>query len=171
MLKQKFLGRATGAMMMLALTFVVSDCRAGLILQPVSATAQLPMGEYGAAYADDFLVDQSGLSVGYSTGDDLDAYLASNPIGSNGAGTWASTAGNPTGNMDFDLGGSFNVAEMVLWNFAPNSIYNILGFDLLADDNSAFSARRLSGPSVQIRTLDRLRRFSRSPQLRQPSSG
>jgi len=122
------------------LTFAAPDSHAELMLQPVSATAQLPMGEFSSLFADGFLVDKSGLSVNYSTGDDLAGYLALNPVGVNGGGTWASTNGNPTGNIDFDLGGSFSVAKMVLWNFAPNHVYNIVGFDLLADDNSAFSS-------------------------------
>lgn len=119
---------------------------AGTILQPDAVTTS--MGSINPTYfAVDNLGDQSGLSVGYtSTVDDFDTYIASAPTHPNQAGTaWLSANGNPTGNVNFSLGGPVTIESFALWNYGSDSTVNIIDFTLLADDNPTFSSPTVLG--------------------------
>jgi len=129
------------------------------ILQPASATTN--MGTAGSSDIDN-VRDQSGLSPGYTSGNDFDTYIATNPtINMSGllflSNAWQSTS--VTGNVDFNLGGTFTIAKMALWNFGGNNTANVIGFNLLADDNAAFTsptnlgsftANPNTGPSLAV---------------------
>jgi hypothetical protein len=128
----------------LALAFVLLGlapaARAGVILQPASASTN--MGNF-PNFSPDFTRDQSGLSAGYTSGvTDFDAYLASNPTHNSLSGlqAWFSATGTPTGNFDFALGGTFTIQSFALWNRGGDSLFNVRGFELLADDNAAFTS-------------------------------
>jgi hypothetical protein len=122
-----------------ALLGLAPAAQAGLILQPASASTD--MG-YLFSIPDD-VRNQSGLRVGYTSGvTDFNTYIASNPI-HNGtldpSSVWVS-AFLKTGNFDFALGGTFTVQSFALWNIGGNADYNVVGFELLAADNAAFSS-------------------------------
>jgi hypothetical protein len=113
--------------------------RAGFILQPAAASTDMGTG----AGSPDNTRNQSGLSAGYtSLVTDFDTYIASNPAhnGSPIANDWGSAFGSPTGNFDFALGGTFTIQSFALWNRGQNFSENVWGFELLADDNAAFSS-------------------------------
>jgi MYXO-CTERM domain-containing protein len=119
--------------------------RAGPILQPAGASTN--MGTFPGTSPDNTR-NQSGLSTGYtSLVTDFDTYIASNPTHNSNlfANVWVSAIGTLTGNFDFDLGGTFTIQSFALWNFGNNFNNNVRGFDLLADDNAAFSSPTLLG--------------------------
>jgi PEP-CTERM motif len=45
-----------------------------------------------------------------------------------------------TGNLDFDLGGTFLLESIALWNRGSGDPGNLLGFELLVADDAAFSS-------------------------------
>jgi len=83
--------------------------------------------------------NQSGLSAGYQSGDtDFDTYIASTPTHDSVSGGWASS-GTTSGNVDFDLGGTFIIRSIAFWNVGGDASENITGMTLLADDDAGFS--------------------------------
>jgi hypothetical protein len=123
---------------------ICSGTFAGKILQPLSASTS--MSTY-PGFLPGKTRDQSGLSLTYqSLVSSFDAYVASHPTHYHGFGanTWGTNQGVRSGNFDFDLGGTFAIESIALWNLDtdPSAIGN---FDLLADDNSSFSSPQLLG--------------------------
>ena len=122
-----------------------THAHSSILVQPTMAAAQLPMTDINGAFVADNLRNQAGLSAGYSQGDDFEAYILTNPTHANGSNiSWAS-GGTPTGNLDFDLGGSFELVSMAVWNHGGLHPVSLDGFTLLADDNSAFSSPTILG--------------------------
>ncbi len=122
----------------LALALLSGQARAGVILQPASASTN--MGTFDGSPDD--TRNQSGLSAGYTSGvTDFDAYVASNPTHASNdfANDWISAGGFPTGNFDFALGGTFTIQSFALWNIGGNEDFNLRGFELLASDDASFS--------------------------------
>jgi hypothetical protein len=90
--------------------FTSSPVSAGSILQAVGITTA--MGNSGGAPS--HVIDQSGLSAAYTSGvTDFDIYLASNSTHNTNLAInlWRSDFGVPTGNVDFDLGGTFTIGD------------------------------------------------------------
>jgi PEP-CTERM motif len=112
--------------------------RADLILEPAAASTNMGTADGSP----DNARNQSGLRAGYtSLVTDFDTYIASNPthnIIPTAENVWVSTI--PTGNFGFDLGGTFTIQSFALWNWGGNVDFNVRGFELLADDNAAFSS-------------------------------
>ena len=112
--------------------------RAGVILQPASASTNM-----GGSFPPGNTRNQSGLSAGYTSGvTDFDAYLASNPTHNSllFANNWISAEGSTSGNFDFALGGTFTLESFALWNLGDGLGDNVRGFELLADDDAAFTS-------------------------------
>jgi hypothetical protein len=126
--------------MCLLLACLSPRTQAGTIIQPVGVTSS--MGESPGSVALIHLIDQSGLSVGYTSGvTDFDGYIAGNPTHEIANDTyWISSASATTGNLDFDLGGLRIIQAMALWNYGDGSTLNIIGFDLLGDADGDFSS-------------------------------
>jgi hypothetical protein len=76
---------------------------------------------------------------------DFNTYIASNPTHNTINNDWISAVGTTTGNFDIDLGGTFTIQSMALWDIGGNNGSNLRGFTLLADDNSAFSSPTVLG--------------------------
>jgi len=124
--------------------------KAGPIVQPVGATTDIQTSSLSSP---DNVRSQSGLSASYmSLATNFDDYLATQPThefasqsdiwnGYNGG------SGPPPfpGNFDLDLGGSFVIESMALWNFGGDQDANLVGFTLFVDDNAAFSSPELVG--------------------------
>ncbi|MEP2775902.1 MAG: discoidin domain-containing protein [Luteolibacter sp.] len=119
---------------------------AGVTLQPVSVIAYAPMGQFdNASFSATNLINQSGLVVGYTSGiTDFASYIASNPIDNKSPGYWASTAGNTTGILEFDLGSLAMIQSFALWNNGGGSNHNIIGFDLVGDADGDFNTGSVS---------------------------
>ncbi len=126
----------------LALFGTATTAAADTILQPASAS-----GSAGALGIRPFvnLVNQSGLSTGYTSEvTDFDTYIATVGLTHNSnidANRWSSAIGpgDKTGNVDFDLGGTFTITQLALWNFGGNNGLSITSFELFAADNSSFT--------------------------------
>lgn len=117
---------------------VIGPAQAGVVLQPAAVSTD--MGEMSPA---DNVRNQNGLSPGYtSLATDFDAYIAANPPhdGTSASRRWVSSISVTTGNFDFDLGGTFRIKSFALWNMGDDLGFNVIDFDLLADDNPAFSS-------------------------------
>ncbi len=134
----------------LGLAIVTSTSHAGTILQPADASTSI-----SSLSPVDNLRNQSGLSAGYtSLVDDFDSYLGSNPTHDHGFGAnvWGANADIRSGNIDFDLGGTFVIASLALWNAAddPSAIRQ---FNLFVDDDAAFSSAISLGTFEASNTL------------------
>lgn len=119
--------------------------RAGFILQPAAASASIGTTNGSP----DNTRNQSGLSAGYtSLVTDFDAYIASAPTHNSflDVNLWLASA--ESGNLDFDLGGTFTIESFALWNRGSSHSVNVRDFELLADDNAAFSSPTSLGAFV-----------------------
>jgi hypothetical protein len=109
----------------------------------------------GETFPADRARNQSGLSVGYTSGvTDFDTYIASNPTTFHGSGSniWSASAGVLTGNFDFALGGSYLLDGMALWNLIGDSSA-IRDFNLLLADNPSFSGAVTVGSFTALNNL------------------
>ena len=127
---------------LLAALFISSATFAGVIIQPVAASTDLGTSVGSSAN----VINQSGLSVGYTSGiTDFDDYYFSTPghnSDDNGA-IWASASPFVPGNFDFALGSMVLIESMMIWNC--NDQRGVYGFNLLADDNPTFSSPTVLG--------------------------
>lgn len=117
---------------------------AAVVWQPAGASTTMQTAATTSAAN---VIDQSGLSDSYTAGvTDLNAYLASAPTHDFGSlsDVWLSDFA-PTGNFDFDLGGTVTLTSMVLWNDATGSPRRINTITLYADDNASFSSPTVIG--------------------------
>ncbi|MCO6042533.1 hypothetical protein NG895_01300 [Aeoliella sp. ICT_H6.2] len=138
-----------------AFAFAATTAHASIVLQPVGASTDMGTDSNGA-FSTTNVIDQSGLSTSYtSLVTDFDAYIASNPTHDSAPSrnTWESV--NPTGNFDFDLGGTYTISSFALWNVGQDAGSNIIDFTLFAANNSAFnSATNLGSFSADPNTGD-----------------
>ncbi|MFC7336481.1 discoidin domain-containing protein [Haloferula chungangensis] len=136
---------------MFALLSALATChaQAGVILMPDSAyTTSIdggttpPMGSL-TGFEEFQTVNQSGLTTPYMSGvTDFDAYIASAPTHGSSLdyNSWRSDLGSPTvGFLDFDLGATFTIESMALWNYGGNHEQNVAVFDLKVADNPDFT--------------------------------
>ena len=95
---------------------IAGTAQASVILSPVSATAS---SENSAAYDIGNTIDQSGLSAGFVSGvTDFDLYLAGNPLHTMVANDneWFTAANVLTATIDYDLGSTYVIDRMAIWN-------------------------------------------------------
>ena len=127
---------------LLAALFISPATFAGVIIQPVAASTD--MGT--SVGTPDNVINQSGLSVGYTSGmTDFDDYYFSTPghNSDDNNAIWASGSPFLAGNFDFDLGGLVLIESMLIWNCDNQRA--VYGFNLLADDNPTFSSPTVLG--------------------------
>lgn len=128
----------------------ITQAEATSIVQPQSASTDM-----GETFPLVHSIDQSGLSVGYTTGvTDFDTYLSGNPTHTSAPGTdWISS--DATGSVTFDFGNVLNLEGMALWNFA-NPSPGVSDFELFASSTGnagsfmslgSFNANAQSPPS------------------------
>lgn len=130
--------------LLLGLAVFVGQAQAGLILQPVSVTTTASLLGGRPLNSGN---DQSGLSAGYTSGvTDFDAYLGSNPTHDNSSvSTFATALGTFTADLDFNLGGTFTIESMALWNRGFLTAQGINEFSLFASSNNLFTSSTLLG--------------------------
>ena len=91
-------------------------------------------------------IDQSGLSASYVSGvTDFNSFVSGTTTIDGANNGWFSPGTITTSNIDFDLGGSFNIESFALWNDFQNVGQNINAFNLWADDNAGFATPVLLG--------------------------
>ena len=128
----------------LAAALLAPTAHAALILQPAAGSTDMGTN----IGSPDNTRNQSGLSTGYtSLVTDFDTYIASNPTHNSNvsANKWSSGFGFLPGNFDFSLGGTFTIQSYALWGLGGGQVEGIDAFDLLADDNAAFSSPTVLG--------------------------
>ncbi len=124
---------------------------AGLIIGATDITSNT-MGTAGGSI--DNIINQSGLSVGYTSGvTDFDSYLATHPT-NNAGNAWAGNSGPVFGEMIFDLGGIFAIDSFALWTQSNSNAID--AFSILVDGNLAGSFNALvgSGPNIAAQVFD-----------------
>ena len=108
----------TGCMLAAAgtATGLIGVAHAATIVSP-GTVINNTLGEFGTRPAA-AAIDQSGLSVTYSSGvTDFSTYIGLSPShGSATADQWLSALGNTTGTIDFDLASTFPLNRILLWN-------------------------------------------------------
>jgi hypothetical protein len=133
----------------------------GTILQPTAATSSL--GSFSTQYLPVYAIDQSALSATYVSGvTDFDAFVATtNTVnGGGGLNTWYSSSGVVTGNFDFSLGGPVTIESFALWSDPQITAFQgVKNFNLLADDNAAFSSPTALGSFVALPGLPNAANF------------
>ena len=137
------MARTLVSLLLVTSTHFSGSLIAGTILQPAGVTVHLPLTENRPAVE---LINQSGLSSGYSSLiDDFNEYTAGFPMHADRfTGKWQTeTDFTLPGNIDFDLGRSFTVSAMALWNTDDRNAVD--RFTVLADDNRAFSSPEILG--------------------------
>lgn len=127
--------------LMLCCTGAVAAAQAGAILQPTSASTS--MGSYNYQWVPEFTIDQSGMTVGYTSGvTDFDAYVATartTNAGASSFGAWFSPVDTTTGNFDFDLGSVQTIESFALWNDLQTAGQGIDAFRLYASNDPFFT--------------------------------
>lgn len=121
---------------------------AGVMLQPLAASTNMGFFNSSSQYDPSNTINQSGLTANYVSGvTDFDSFVTSTTTDSGGSGNriWYADTGNVTGNFDFDLGGTFTIDSFALWADPQGIGQSVNSFNLLADDNAAFSSATLLG--------------------------
>ncbi len=124
--------------------------QAGTILSPTSVLAN-SLGEFSAQFSSTKMIDQSGLSTGFTSGvTDFSAYIATGPThGTNESnGSWVSPSVPPSGAIDFDLGDSYDIDQVVLWQGVAGNSASVNAFRIFTSSDSAFTSPLLVGSFV-----------------------
>jgi len=129
-----------GTLVSTAHAAIINDGPNHYMIDPVSATVSAGLSPKIASQ----LVDQSGLSSGYTNGTLAEEYKALSPTHNSAVNSnlYFTDFGDPsTGSIDFDLGGTFrDVDGFVLWSYGLGDGSQIDGFTLIADDDGDFSS-------------------------------
>ena len=125
---------------------------AGTILSP-SAVLLNTAGDFSAAAAIDSTIDQSGLSIGFVSGTtDFATYLASNPVHEwifTDGSEWFSTGGQTRGVIEYDLGDSYTISNLALWNEEFSGIQTM---QVETASNAAFIGSVVVGNFLPVNT-------------------
>ena len=127
----------------LLLGILSAAAAADSILQPIGVTIQAPLTENQSG---ENLINQSGLLQRYSSGtDNFDQYIAGAPEHQNRkVGKWQTDVDFVLpGNIDFDLGGTFELSAIALWNTDDRNAVD--EFTLQIDSSPEFTAPVMLG--------------------------
>jgi len=94
------------------------------------------------------VIDQSGLSLGYVDGvTDFASYIAQAPAHDTTSRDeyFAAFSPNPDLPIDFDLGASYRIFQLALWNYPFRSVGAILGFEVYTANTVDFLDAMLVG--------------------------
>ncbi|MFO0953728.1 MAG: discoidin domain-containing protein [Isosphaeraceae bacterium] len=142
-MKSETLSSALNVVAALLLGLALAAPRAASAQAVVGATnVTTNMGNFSSSTPIGNVIDQSGLSTGYTSGvTDFATYIAGNPthFSASSGLDWISSTGVTTGNVDFDLGAAFTIDRFALWNIGDNDSRNLTGFTLLASPDNTFA--------------------------------
>ena len=113
----------------------------GVIIQPVDAIAS--GGSAGLGWLPVNAINQSGLSVGYTSGvTDFDTYMATSPVHDpvDSGNTWFSLSNQVVGYFDLDLGGTFYIESLALWNEGQAAGQGVNSFALYGGTDPTFAS-------------------------------
>ena len=144
----------------LLLLFLIAapSSRASYVLSPTDVVHN-DIGTYGASWPASNMIDGSGLEgAPFTSGvTDWDTYFAGDPTHNPGGGyAWFSDGTNLNGTLTFDLGGSWFIDKIALWN---ESWAGVSHFEIWFDDDTDSSNGYLMGG-----TGDPLRAVDMNPQ-------
>lgn len=133
--------RSIGFFYIVSLIFTANTL-ASVIVSPINIINN-SLGEF-PGYSDDRMIDQSGLSTGFTSGvTDFDTYISTNPthLSTNSSRSYASPISVTSGVIDFDLGSIFTVNDFVMWgdNSLTSTSRGPKDFALYASMSSDFS--------------------------------
>jgi hypothetical protein len=119
------------------LCIVMGSANAASIIQPIGVTTNGGTDVFDVVN----LINQSGLSTGYSSGiTDFDSFVST----TTGIGGIGGAGSAPPVNFDFDLGGIIHVDAIALWGQGSGSA-SLVEFDLFASNVQDFSTSSLLG--------------------------
>ena len=115
----------------------ITNVNANTILSPIAAVAS---SEFSLVFGINNTINQSGLSSNFVSGvTDFDTYLAINPTHSvlSSQNEWFTPEGIHSAQVNYDLGGIYNIDKLALWNEEASGIgaFNIS----VSSDNTNFS--------------------------------
>ncbi len=111
---------------------------AGLVLAPTAVVAN----DMGAGNQLDRAYNQNHLSHTYTSGvTDFDAYIAQGVTHNSqpGSSRWRSSNGTTTGQIDFDLGGTYRIEQLAMWDAGFLNLEDVRSFTILVSDVSDFA--------------------------------
>ncbi len=123
--------------------FTSAPTLAGVILSPTAVIGNTIGTSAGNI---NNTINQSGLSVGFTSGvTDFTTYIAGNPThaGPGPSNAWSAPSTSLPGNIDFDLGGLFNIFQSALWTSFQG--FGINNFDISIGSLLDFSDAVLVG--------------------------
>lgn len=116
---------------------------AGLILDPTAVSTN--MGTFSGNI--DNVINQAGQNPTYTSGvTDFASYTASaTATPATASDLWTSADGATTGNVDFTLGGSYEIDAFAIWALISTNGDNIGDFTLLASNDPTFTTTTTLG--------------------------
>ena len=130
---------------MISLFALASTARADQVRSAVSVLT--PPTPCSPAYSFDRTIDQSGLSVGYTSGvTDFATYIGANPrhIASNGPPNFSCTF-DTSRTVDYDLGAAFTIKQLAFWQYPFAQAGPIINFQVFTSNNAGFVGATLVG--------------------------
>lgn len=97
-----------------------STAQAGVIVSPTAVLSN-SMGNFGDGFDIGNVIDQSGLSAGFTSDADYATYLSTSPthaVGGSPDEYWVSSTATTTGSIVFDLGADYSVERLAIWQGA-----------------------------------------------------
>lgn len=130
-------------------SLLAASANAGAISSAVSVSnAPHPIQDWSF----DRTIDQSGLSVGYTSGiTDFDAYVASSPmhVAVNIPANYGVSFTLPPVVVDYDLGEAVTTSRLAFWNY-PHLDAGIVNFNVYTSTEAGFGASTLVGSFLAI---------------------
>lgn len=128
---------------LLLLAIKTTSAQGAVISAPISVINNT-LGSANSSFRIGNVIDQSGLLNSYVSGTtDFASYLSTGPMHNDAQTsvneTWFSRLLNLTGTIDFDLGSSHRIEQMVLWNIGQSLSRDIDGFTVFTSGLSDFS--------------------------------
>ncbi len=133
---------SVAALMATVFLLLPTQALSSFILNPgnvISSTIPPHSGSYTSSFA----LDQSGLSVGYTSGvTDFDTYFAGNPAHTlSGVNTHFLSSSSAPGTIDFDLGAVTALDGFALWNWHnSNGGVGVTSVSVFSSNDAAFTS-------------------------------
>ena len=127
-----------------------ASAQAGVV---TSAVAVTPAGACSTGFVLDRTIDQSGLTVGYTSGaTDFASYVLSGPRheGSNGPQNYSCSFDPVPADVDYDLGATLGILELGFWQYPFESSGPLFDFQVFTSNDPGFGASTLVGSFTAV---------------------